>query len=181
MKLSILIPTVPDRLEYLYTLIGRINRQPAHLLNQTEILISSDNRRKSIGQKRNELIASANGEYSIFIDDDDYISDGYLIEIFKGINKVVDHVGIAMLFQPDNGAEKLVLCSKDYQWCEKDGIYYRGVQHVCAIKTNIARQIKYPEISFGEDSAYSKLITPLIQTEHLITTPIYYYLYRSNK
>lgn len=181
MKLSILIPSLYSRFEFLSKLLACISVQNKVCLNQTEILINTDNTAKSIGQKRNELLQSANGEYSVFIDDDDTISEDYLLRIFEGINKGVDHIGISMMYKPDNGAHKLVKCSRDYAWCEKDNIYYRSAQHVCPIKTSIAKQVVFPLTNFGEDKVFSDLINPLIKTEHLIDTPIYFYNYRSNK
>lgn len=182
MKLSILIPTLYTRVHYLNILLHIISAQDPQCLKETEVLMSSDGGIKSIGQKRNELLQAAKGEYLVFIDDDDEISMDYLECIFEGIMLGVDHIGIAMRYIPDNGPEKLVSCSKEHtKWGEEDGVYLRTVQHVCAIKTSIARQVSYPNTSFGEDEAYSKEITPLIQTEHLLTTPVYFYKFRSNK
>lgn len=180
-KLSILICTVYNRHEYLSRLLGALAKQDMGCLIRTEMLISSDNAIKPIGKKRNELLRAANGEYVASIDDDDMVSENYLEQLFVGIDKGVDHVGITMMYQPDNGPHKLVRCSKDYEWCEKDGVYLRSVQHVCAIKASIARQVDYPEVSFGEDEAYSKQVTKLVQTEHLVMEPIYFYLFRSRK
>lgn len=181
MKLSILIPSLYSRKASLSELLDLIGRQDSECLKHTEVLVSIDGKAKTIGQKRNELLASAKGEYVVFIDDDDVISFDYLHLIFEGVNKGVDHIGIAMLFQPNNGAHKLVLCSKDYAWEEKNNVYYRSAQHVCPIKASIAKSAVFQHTNFGEDKIYSEKINPLIQTEHLITTPIYFYKYVANK
>lgn len=180
-KLSILIPTVTDRFNFLSELLKLVYSQNPELLKKTEVLINCDSRVKTIGQKRNELLQSATGEYVVFIDDDDVISHDYLTSIFKGIDLGVDHIGITMLFAPDTGLNKLVKCSKDYVWCEKDNIYYRSAQHVCPIKREIAKQVKFPEINFGEDNVYSKQINALIQTEYLVENIIYTYKYIAQK
>lgn len=181
MKLSILIPTMLHREPTRNHLIWQIEHCFGGFRKGIDYEIILGFGRESVGEKRNILLAAATGEYSIFIDDDDEITPDYLYRIFEGIQKGVDHIGIAMTYAPDNGPSKLVLCSKDNKWCETPTAYLRGVQHVCAIKTEIARSVKYPDISFGEDKIYSELITPLVKTEHLITTPIYIYKYRSNK
>ncbi len=181
MDLSILIPTLTDRERFLISLLRSIYSQNASLLKRTEILINCDAKAKSIGRKRNELLTSANGKYVVFIDDDDSISVDYLNEVFVGIDKDVDHIGITGIYAPDNDAHKLFKCSYKYEWCERDNIYYRGAQHICPIRSTLAKQIKYPEINFGEDKIYSDSINKIIASEHLIEKPIYEYKYRSNK
>ncbi len=182
MKLSILIPSLYKRYHLLNMVLEGINSQNAECLEQTEVLINTDCGKKPTGTKRNELLRSASGEYVVFIDDDDLISWEYLQLIFEGIKKDVDHIGISMIYQEDGGPEKMVRCSKQYGgWGEENGVYLRTAQHVCPIKREIALQVKYPDISFGEDKAYSDQINKLIQTEHLIATPIYYYKFRTIK
>lgn len=180
-KLSILIPTLTDRLPFLHNLLNELYNQNPECLIQCEILISSDYYQNPIGRKRNSLLQQASGEYVVSLDDDDNISPRYLEEIFIGIEKGVDHVGIAMMYMPDNAQHQMVLCSKDYKWEEKNGIHYRSAQHVCPVRSEIAKQAIFPETSFGEDKAYADQVTPLIKTEYLITEPIYYYKYRSRK
>lgn len=179
-KLSILIPTLTDRLHFLHNLLNELYCQKIYMPS-VEILINSDAGTNTIGKKRNELLQSATGEYVVFIDDDDEIAHNYLSLIFKGINAGVDHVGIAMMYMPDNARHQIVLCSKDYKWEEKNNIHYRSAQHVCPVRSEIAKQAIFPDTSFGEDKAYADQVTPLIKTEHLITEPIYYYKYRSRK
>jgi glycosyltransferase involved in cell wall biosynthesis len=180
-KLSVLVPTLTDRREFLEAMLDSLHLSPKELLDQTEIMLNMDNGTKTVGQKRNELLQRANGEYVVFIDDDDVVTADYLIEIFKGIQHGVDHIGISMLYKPDIGYERIVHCSKDYPWCEADGRYYRSAQHVCPIKASIAKKIKFPHIRYGEDRDYSHHVTPLIQTEYLIHHPIYIYQYRTQK
>jgi glycosyltransferase involved in cell wall biosynthesis len=180
-KLSILIPSLYTRVAFLTRLLNILAIQNADCLNKTEILINTDNRIKKVGAKRNELLQAAKGEYVVFIDDDDTISEDYLLQVFKGINIGVDHVGISMMYQPDKGKHMLVRCSKDYTPCEKDGVYLRMAQHVCPIKATIAKQIPFTEINFGEDTIYAEKVSKLIKTEHLIDKPIYFYLDRINK
>lgn len=181
MKLSILIPSLYTRVAFLTRLLNILAIQNTDCLNKTEILINTDNRIKKVGAKRNELLQAAKGEYVVFIDDDDTISEDYLLRVFEGINYGVDHIGISMMYQPDKGKHMLVKCSKDYRPCEKDGVYLRMAQHVCPIKASIAKQITFQETNFGEDTIYAEKVSKLIKTEYLIDTPIYFYLDRLNK
>ncbi len=181
MKLSILIPTMQNRAAMLESLMCQLRWNIGGFREGVDYEIVLHSGSETVGEKRNQLLQHASGEYSVFIDDDDEITPYYLYRIFEGIQKGVDHIGIAMTYAPDNGPSKLVLCSKDNKWSETPAAYLRGVQHVCAIKTELARSVKYPDISFGEDKIYSELITPVVKTEHLITEPIYIYKYKSKK
>lgn len=182
MKLSILICHLYSRHNFLHELLIAISRQDKVCLDQAEMLINADAGVKSIGQKRNELLAAAKGEYVVFIDDDDIISPDYLTRIFKGISAQVDHIGISMTYQEDGGPESMVRCSMLHDtWGSENGVYLRTAQHVCPIKREIAIQVKYPDSSFGEDKEYSLQVNKLIHNEHLIEEPIYFYKYRKNK
>ena len=49
------------------------------------------------------------------------------------------------------------------------------------IKTDIAKSVQVPDLRFGEDHQWSKLIKPLLKTEHHIPEQIYHYIYISNQ
>lgn len=110
MKLSILIPTTPDREEFFKSISRQVRSQAhgfctseylpygndssvqihRHSNAESELITFCDSKKYSIGHKRNELLRLANGEYSAFIDDDDRISDNYFKLLFEGIEKGVD-------------------------------------------------------------------------------------------
>jgi len=82
MKLSILIPSIPSRED-------RLNRIYAKLLDQVgerdvEILVFIDNKKRSIGLKRDALVQMSIGDYVAFVDDDDDVSDDYIDEMLIG-------------------------------------------------------------------------------------------------
>jgi len=177
-RLSILICSMPRRYEFLSALLSSINAQPKALLQQTEILINCDSGHKSIGAKRNELLSWAKGEYVVFVDDDDEISEDYLEQIFIGIGKGVDCIGISMMYSPSAGEKKPVDCSiENTIWGESHGAYLRTIQHVCPIKRELATLVKYPDTSFGEDKDYAEAIKPYLHTEYR-TGIIYTYKFR---
>jgi hypothetical protein len=65
----------------------------------------------------------------------------------------------------------------------KDGIQFRTPNHLNTIKTSIARQVRYPEISHGEDQDYSHRLwdSGLMKTEALIGDRMYIYQFDSAK
>lgn len=180
-KLSILIASLHDRTNYLTNMLKQISSQPEHLLNQCEIHINIDNRIKTTGEKRNQLLLTSTGDYIVFIDDDDVISSAYLEQIFIGIDKNVDAVGITSLYAPDDGSTKIVKYSKNYVWSETNEAYLRNITHICPVKRNLALQVGFPPVTIGEDNWYSNRLTNLVKEEYLIENIIYIHQYRSKK
>ena len=78
-KLSILIPSVPSRKTQMIELLDSLENQLLSLgrSNDVEILVFYDNKLRTVGAKRNDLLYLAKGEYLAFIDDDDNVSDSY--------------------------------------------------------------------------------------------------------
>ena len=64
---------------------------------------------------------------------------------------------------------------------KKDGTQFRTPNHLNTIKTSIARQVRYPEISHGEDQDYSHRLwnSGLMKTEALIGERMYIYQFDS--
>ena len=83
--LSILIPTLPARIEMLSMLMQRLNKQIIDfgLIYRVQILTLCDTKEYSVGKKRNMLLEMSCGKYVCFIDDDDQISDKYIFEIMR--------------------------------------------------------------------------------------------------
>ena len=62
-------------------------------------------------------------------------------------------------------------------------MYERYPNHLNCIKSSIAKQFKFPEINFGEDTLWADKVfkSGLIKTEHFIDKVIYHYKYITNK
>lgn len=175
--MSICILSLFDRLDHLHNLLSLLYKQPAKYTSLIEILILSDNKVRAIGAKRNELLEMAKGEYIVFIDDDDDITEEYLDEIFKGINMGVDAIGIMGIYAPVVGTHKPFKCGNDYLWEEKPDAYYRPIQHICPIKTSIARMVPYHLVNYGEDKVFAEEVKHLIKSDYVSNIPIYLYKY----
>ena len=180
-KLSICVLSIFSRADHLQNLLRLLYSQPKELLNQCEILLNIDDRTRTIGEKRNELLQSVKGDYVTFIDDDDDITPEYLQEVFIGINQGVDAIGITGIYAPITALHKPFKCSKDYKWEERPDAYYRSIQHICPIRTEIAKSVQYPEINFGEDKGYSDRINSLVKSDYVSIIPIYIYKYIDKK
>ena len=179
-RLSILICSLFERAPYLAALMDSLAAQARP---DVEALVEIDDGRKSIGAKRNSLLARATGDYVCFIDDDDRISPDYLEHVFRGIDRDVDHVGLRQITTTNGEDPRDCRSSVHYSWEERDGVFWRGVLHLNPIKRAIAQQVPYPEISFGEDFEWSMAIARrgAIRTEYLVEKPIYFYDFRTPK
>jgi glycosyltransferase involved in cell wall biosynthesis len=182
--LSILIPSIPVRTELLHRLLCILAPQ---VTPEVEILINMDSGAKTIGDKRNSLLRAAEGEYVSFIDDDDRVSEDYVKQLLAGIAQGVDVVSIRGLYF-ENGVQKGITLDKPYQaWRTIPGegtlTFLRGVQHLDAIRREIAQSVKFESRSFGEDSVFGKTIEMKFPnlTSHQIPTDVYFYYYDSRK
>lgn len=181
MKLSILIATLPHRFNFLHRLLSILSPQ---VTKEVEVLINMDAKARTLGAKRNSLIASASGEYICFVDDDDRVSDDYVAQIMAGIAQGVDAVTIQQVITTDGKNPHNVYDRLGAKWeTLPNGDYMRGVQHLDVVKREIALRFKYQDSSFGEDNQWSQDVAAAgaIKTAHAITKPVYFYEFVNQK
>lgn len=182
LKLSILICTMPSRREKFEALRKDLESQRTKLRATSVEIIWSSNMERNVGQKRNQMLNFAKGEYVVFCDDDDSVSPNYIhnilmyIDLFKpdciGINGVITFNGVN---------ERKWYISKEYgRWYQEGEVYYRTPNHISPIRRELALQAGFPDISFGEDFEFSQRVLPLLKTEAIISEPMYYYNYRDD-
>jgi len=149
--LSILIPTLVERRLQCERLKATLREKFARLCPglRLEILEALDNRELSVGLKRRNLLAAANGKYSAFIDDDDDVTDAYFEDFatcFTSKHDVMqlrgqmgDHTFIHSLVYPVNGV------------MYKDGMFVRPPNHLNPMLADIAKMIRFDDAVRGED------------------------------
>lgn len=185
LKLSILIPSIVSRGEFLTRILDILRPQ---LTPEVEVVINLDACGRTVGEKRNSLLQSAEGEYVSFIDDDDVVSPDYIAEMMAGISLGVDVVAIRGEVTR-NGFPFGIFIDTPHQKManirQEDGLLLclRGTQHLDAIKREIALSVPFEPKSFGEDSRWTASLekTGLINSWHLIEKPLYIYHWVQNK
>jgi glycosyltransferase involved in cell wall biosynthesis len=188
-KLSILIPTLKNRRQFFVRLYANLDIQKNLLEDSGQVEILYDTRDDiSIGEKRNNLLAWSKGDYVAFIDDDDLVAPNYIELVLKAIESKPDVVGMNLIMTTDGqNAERSFHTIQCKEWFEKSyifqgkKIYFRCPNHLNPVKRELALQVKFPDISMGEDKDYSYRLLPLLKTEEWIDQPIYFYLFRRNK
>lgn len=184
MKLSILIPTIVGRELPYEKLVKSLNGQYAGA--DVEIITLKDNREMSIGEKRNKLLEMATGEYVAYIDDDDCVSEGYIELMLAAIQSGCDCASLLGEYWVDDmfdGVFEHSIKYKEWRTTGNDIKYERCPNHLNLIRSDIAKQFKFPEKNHGEDSDWSKQIqqSGLLKTEYNIPEIIYFYNFISKK
>lgn len=186
-KFSILMPSIPSRLEKMcIPLLKKISDQSDG--KPVEILTLIDNKKRSVGLKRDALVQTARGEYLAFVDDDDEISEDYVDSILLAIDNGnnADVIVFKQIAQINDGNEFEVDFSIEHinEDAEQfDGIWKnikRQPFHVCVWKTEIAQKYRFPDASYGEDWHWCKRVLKDIKTEYRINKKLHFYRYRDN-
>lgn len=174
-KLSILICSLDKREDKLKRLMDVLQSQ---VNDDVEIIVKSDSGQMEIGKKRNILLEESTGEYISFVDDDDLVSDDYVKKIIEATVLKPDCCGLQGIITFQGKSPRMFIHSLKYkEWFEQNNIYYRCPNHLNPVKREIALQVKFPEVNFGEDKDYSIRLLPLLKEEIFIPGVIYHYLY----
>ena len=176
MKLSILICSIFERRRELSGLMDILFPQVSPL-KDVQVLIDVDDKAKSIGAKRNDLLQKADGEYIVFIDDDDGIADDYVSKLYHALETGPDCVGIeGVMTIRGHNPKRFVHSLRFQRWTDNGTFYERTPNHWNPVRRELAIKAGFPEINWGEDHAYSNNLYPLLKTEVFVDGPVYFYL-----
>ena len=179
--LSILICHLKSRAHYLQRLQRVLQPQVFAAQGRVEVIISTDDGRMSVGTKRNQLVQKATGDFVAFIDDDDVVSQDYIMRILQAVDKdpTIDCVGLegVITFQgPLKMKPRKFIHSRQYtDWYTKDKVFYRSPNHLNPVARKHAIQAAFPDKDVGEDYDWSMLIKPFLHKEIMLDGPIYFY------
>lgn len=189
MKLSILIATITERSVQFQKLHEHLQRQilKESLSGEIQVLSLCDNKEMSIGAKRQKLLDMASGKFIVFIDDDDWTSDDYVISIINAINEggpYLDCIGFRIHCFSDERDNGYAVASNRYSdWMNNyDGFrYVRTIYHKTPVKREIACSVGFPDVRYGEDYRYSQGLKRcgLLKNEVFIDKVLYFYRYSS--
>lgn len=173
--LSILICSVPSRCyEFLPNLLRVLNPQCNY--KEVELLILTDNRKMSIGEKRNKLKSIAKGKYIVYIDDDDMISDNYVREILLATKNNTDCILFNEWKTVNDREGKIIKYSINYINMKWDNLVtYKTPNSRMAIKKELVENIDFLHQNNNEDDEWGERILPLLKTEFVIDKILYFY------
>lgn len=170
-KLSILIPSIPEREKQLEALIFSLNSKKT---DQVEIITDcAPKQDMSIGLKRNNLYLKASGEYSVQIDDDDSVPDYFIEECLNNLGS--DCIGYKEHCLINGQVQDSIISIKNKKWYSIEKKHFRTPHFKTPILTNICRKVGVKDMRWGEDHDFAKRIMPLLNTEKFIDKIMYYY------
>jgi hypothetical protein len=148
---SVLIPTIPGREASLQSLLASLRetlaRVAPHL--RVEYCIAFDNREKSIGRKRQDLLQGAKGKYMAFIDDDDAITDAYIEDLrdtISGSFHVMRLRGQIQQFTFTHSLENTLS-----GMMASGEVFLRPPNHLNPMLTDVAKLVPFGDAVRGED------------------------------
>ncbi len=163
--LSILIPSIPSRFDMARALI--------------------DNKKRSIGMKRDALVQLAQGRMLSFADDDDFLHPNYCSEIVSAIRDHPD-VDVIVFNQHSslNGSKFTVRFGLEYENEQAskgpDGLYADIVRkpfHVCPWRRELAQKYRFEDCNYGEDWFWVEQLIKEAKTQHRIDKVLHTYIF----
>lgn len=174
--LSILIPSVPSRLMKLDVLLSHIGNPSG-----VEVLALCDNKRRTVGAKRQALLDIARGDYVAFVDDDDWIANDYIAELLPRCASGPDVVTFEQDATVDDFTGRIIFdarCRQDEPW-QAGKEARRRPWHVCAWRRELAVRGVFTETNYGEDAAWVAQVAPLAKTFLHVPKVLHFYRHSS--
>jgi hypothetical protein len=176
---AILIASLEERAKLYNRLMDYLHPQ---MSGQEVIIIkNTDNREKSTGQKRNELLDAAiehNASHIAFFDDDDIPGPNYVKLNMEAVNGNYDCAELWGQYY-ENGRQMNPFHHSIVHdhWWQDDKFYYRNPNHLNCIKLDLLKDIRFQDKTIGEDGHFSIDIQKagILKNQYPINEIIYYY------
>ena len=183
-KLSILIPSITERGRQLELLLEELERQIGEL--PVEIIVLTDNRKRSIGKKRTDLLNLAKGKYLCMIDDDDGVCEDFISVILQAIESNSDVITFKQKSTLDGESFIVTFGLKnENEAAHKENEVFvdikRKAWHCCVWKREVVKNCFFDDTNYGEDAIFSDTASANAITETHIDKVMHYYNYSSEK
>lgn len=187
---SILICGLPERYHTVQPLLySLLEKQSVARLSDVELLYFMDNRRRSVGAKRNALLDAARGEYVSFIDDDDMVADDYVRRIYDAIVATrrqtppadVICFGQRATLQPHGVTHECTYSiqnkTRELRPTDRPGVFaWTGPPaHTMVWRRAMLEGLRFPDRQFGEDVELVDEACKRAKTEIQIAHSLYEY------
>lgn len=189
--LSILIPTIPERVDMCVTLLNKIKKQYDYILHvhpslgDVEFIIDEKPRfldgGPSIGKKREGLVRRAAGRYLCFLDDDEDIAGNYLETLLRLCQSRADVITFRSLANLDSYwcVVDMSLSHKVNDETAPDIIAKRPPWHICPVKSHLAKVHTFEDSNYGEDWGWFQKVITGCNSEAKTNAVIHMYRHRS--
>lgn len=159
-RLSILIPSIPSRWDKARNLFDHLQELVGD--KDVEILMLSDNKKRTIGEKREALKNAANGKYFMFVDDDDSLYS--IDEIYAATGNDVDVITFKSLCRNSDGSTYIVTAGLKYEveHNTEDGRYLdcKRPPFTQSAWASRFKEFKFPAFNYSEDWEWVRQCLP---------------------
>ena len=139
-----------------------------------------------LGKTRNRGVEEASGKYLLFVDSDDYIENTMIEKLYHNITE--SHADVASCGVYNVYRQKCIpLCEKEEKFlCDVEkafglllvGEKIPGSSCNKLYRSELLDKVKFPEGVLYEDVKFHLDLMQIIQSVHVDTTPLYYYVHR---
>lgn len=176
-QLSILIPSIPSRFEKAQKLYSNLLEMIGD--KEIEVIMLTDNKVMTIGEKCNRLKASCHGKYFCFIHDDDELLS--INEIYEATFQNVDVIDFKAECNNADGSTFIVTqrLGNPVEHKIQDGKYLdcdRPPFPNCAWAAKF-KNFDFPDVSYGEDWGFIQKCLEFAKTEHFIDQILFRYIF----
>lgn len=189
--LSVLIPTIPERVEMFTRLYNELHRQLEFMqtfhpsLGSIEIEVDATKRfldgGPSIGKKREALVKKASGKYLCFLDDDESIAPNYLETLVRLCNEDKDICTFRNITKMDNYwcVIDMSLSNEENLPAGPSSIVLRRPWHICPVISYFAKMYDFEDVNYGEDFMWMEKVLVHCVTEAKTDAVIHQYNHSS--
>jgi len=179
-RLSILIPSVPTRFHQTTALYRKIMNMIGDM--DIEVLMFMDNKKRTIGEKRESLKNISQGKYFLFVDDDDDLVS--IKPVYEAAMQDVDVITYKQRCRNQDGSNYIITfgLGNEIEHNTENGRYKdskRPPFHVCAWNEKF-KSYQYPAVNYAEDWGWLKQVIPLAKTEIHIPEIVHSYNFDIN-
>lgn len=180
--LSVLIPSIPERLPSMTRLLENLRHQDDPRL---EVLVMLDNRRRILGLKRNAMQDAAQGKFFCHLDDDDNVSEDFVSTLLPACEADVDLIAFDATCSLNGSPEFRVVTGVDFPNEQPRHLYggrYSDIRRQpwqwCAWRKERFSGCRHPDYHHGaEDAIWLQQAWPLIRTHRKLDWVGYRHFY----
>ena len=178
--LSILIPTITAREDEANALFRSLESRTKG--RSVEIIMMRDNGLCGIGEARNKLLRAAGGKYITFLDDDDFLLEGYFELVLQNIDADKDVITYDQWAVVD-GDEGRINCRLGHELepFRPGGVTRRPPWFWCVWRRELACAYAVPQVRAQEDVLWLRHLWAEAETEAHISQVLHRYQFDSAK